>query len=124
MPALLDWGVRAFDGPAVMVDHHVPEALADMDQVVLSGHGEVPETTTAALVRRVCPDQPAWLAAVGAVGDLGDAGFALPECAGAPKTAVRRIVPLVNAPRRGPSLDGVRTALALLVEQDDPKELL
>src|SRR4051794_25129163 len=52
-PALLDWGVRAFAGPAVMVDHHVPEAVAGPGQVVLSGHGEVPETTTAALLRRV-----------------------------------------------------------------------
>jgi single-stranded-DNA-specific exonuclease len=33
-------------------------------------------------------------------------------------------VPLVNAPRRGPGLDGVRTALALLVEHDDPKAVL
>jgi single-stranded-DNA-specific exonuclease len=123
-PALLDWGVRAYAGPAVMVDHHVPEAEPRADQTVLSGHGELPETTTAALVRRVCGDQPAWLAAVGAVGDLGDAGFALPECQGAPKTLVRRLVPLINAPRRGPRLEGVRTALALLVEHDDPKRLV
>src|SRR5215218_7384026 len=25
-PALLDWGVRALDRPALVVDHHVPEA--------------------------------------------------------------------------------------------------
>jgi single-stranded-DNA-specific exonuclease len=31
---------------------------------------------------------------------------------------------LINAPRRGPGLDGVRTALALLVEHSDPKALL
>jgi single-stranded-DNA-specific exonuclease len=91
---------------------------------VLSGHGERPEVSTAVLMRRVLPEQPAWLAAVGAVGDLGDRAFALPECAGAPKTAVRKLVPLVNAPRRGPGLDGVRTALALLVEHEDPKAVL
>ena len=63
---------------------------------------------------------PCALAAVGAVGDLGDAGWALPDCAGAgPKTAIKRLASLVNAPRRLP--DGpVRTALALLVEHDDP----
>ncbi|MBE2315955.1 hypothetical protein DVA67_008215 [Solirubrobacter sp. CPCC 204708] len=122
MPALLDWGVRAFAGPAVIVDHHAPEAEPTAEQVLLSGFGE--DTSTSALMRRVLPDQPAWLAAVGAVGDLGDKGFALPECAGAPKTAVRKLVPLVNAPRRGPGLDGVRTALALLVEHDDPKAAL
>ncbi len=123
-PALLDWGVRRLDGPALIVDHHAPEAEPGPGQVVLSGHGERPEVSTAALMRRVLPDQPAWLAAVGAVGDLGDRGFALPECEGAPKTAVRKLVPLVNAPRRGPGLDGVRTALALLVEHDDPKAVL
>src|SRR5918995_2515367 len=119
-PALLDWGVRSLEGPALIIDHHAPEAEPGPRQVVVSGYGTDPETTTAPLTRRVCPAQPAWLAAVGAVGDLGDRGFALPECAGAPRTAVRRLVPLVNAPRRGPDLRGVRTALALLVEHDDP----
>lgn len=121
-PALLDWGVRARRGPAVIVDHHAPEAEPAPDQPLLSGFGE--DTSTSALMRRVLPDQPGWLAAVGAVGDLGDKGFTLPECAGAPKTAVRKLVPLVNAPRRGPGLDGVRTALALLVDHEDPKALL
>ena len=123
-PALLDWGVRAFPGPVLMVDHHAPEAEPGPDQIVVSGHGEQPEVSTAVLMRRILPEQPAWLAAVGAVGDLGDAGLALPECAGAPKTAVRKLVPLVNAPRRGPGLDAVRTALALLVEHEDPKAAL
>ena len=123
-PALLDWGVRELDRPAVIVDHHAPEARPREDQVLVSGHGEHPETCTAALVRRLLPEQPAWLAAVGAVGDLGDRAFALPECAGAPKTAVRRLVPLVNAPRRGPDGQAVRTALALLCDHADPRELL
>ncbi len=113
--AVLDWGVRALDRPGLIVDHHAPEAEAAAGQVVLTGYGEQPETTTAALVRRLLPEGPPWLAAVGAFGDLGTAGLALPEAAGAPKGAVRRLVPLVNAPRRlrnGP----VREALALLVE--------
>ena len=122
--ALLDWGVRPFPRPAVMVDHHVPETEAPGEgTLVLSGHGEDPQTCTAALVRRLLPEQPAWLAAVGAVGDLGDAGFALPEASPAPKTAIRKLVPLLNAPRRLP--DGpIRTALALLVEHDDAKAAL
>lgn len=122
IPALLDWGMRARTGPAVVVDHHAPEAEPAPDQLLLSGFGE--DTSTSALMRRILPEQPAWLAAVGAVGDLGDKGFALPECAGAPKTAVRKLVPLINAPRRGPDLDGVRVALALLVEHDDAKAVL
>ena len=123
-PAILDWGVRELAGPALIVDHHAPEAEAGEGQVVISGHGEQPEVCTAVLMRRLLPEQPAWLAAVGGFGDLGDAAFALPECAGAPKTAVRRLVPLINAPRRGPGLDAVRTALGLLVDHDDPKAVL
>jgi single-stranded-DNA-specific exonuclease len=119
-PALLDSGMRSLEGPALIIDHHAPEAEPRARQVVLSGYGANPETTTAPLTRRLCPAQPAWLAAVGAVGDPGDRGFALPECAGAPRTAVRRLVPLINAARRGPDSGGVRTALALLVEHEDP----
>lgn len=124
MPVVLDWGVRALPRRALIVDHHVPEADPLPEQVVVSGHGARPETTTSALMRRICPEQPVWLAAIGAVGDLGDQGFALPECAGAPRTAIRRLVPLVNAPRRGPALEPVRTALALLVDHDDPNAAL
>lgn len=122
--AILDQGVRAFAHPVVVVDHHVPEAQLDAPgQLVLSGNGEEPETCTAALVRRVLPEQPAWLAALGAFGDLGTPGLALPEAAGAARTAVRKLTPLVNAPRRlrgGP----VAVALALLVEHDDPRDAL
>ncbi len=117
---VLDWGVRPFRRPGVIVDHHAPEWGPEREELlVVSGHGEHPETTTSALVRRLVPEAPAWLAAVGAVGDLGDDGFALPESAGAPRGAVRRLVPLVNAPRRlshGP----VREALALLCESESP----
>lgn len=121
--AILDWGVRELARPALLVDHHVPEAEAGPGQVVVTSHGEDRETPTGPLMRRIVPEAPAWLAAVGAAGDLGDRGLALPECAGAPRTAVRRLVPLVNAPRRLP--DGpVRTALALLVEHEDPRDAL
>ena len=121
--AILDWGVRPLDRPAVLVDHHAPEiALGDL--LVVSSYGEAPEVSTAPLMRRLFPEAPAWLAAIGAVGDLGDAGFALPESEGArPKTAIRKLVSLVNAPRRLP--DGpIRTALALLVDHDDPRAAL
>ena len=115
--------MRPLARPGLIVDHHVPEAEGRPDQIVFSGYGEERETTTAALMRRIVPGAPSWLAAVGAVGDLGDAGFALPECARALRGAVRRLVPLVNAPRHLP--DGpIRAALALLVESEDPRAAL
>ena len=121
--AVLDWGMRALDRPGLIVDHHAPEAAPRDDQVFVNGYGAVPEAPTAALMRRVVPEAPAWLACVGAVGDLGDEGFALQECAEARRTAVRRLTSLVNAPRRLP--DGpVRTALAVLVEADDARAAL
>ncbi len=121
--AVLDLGVRELSRPGVIVDHHVPETTDPGPGVlVLSSHGEDPEVPTAPLVRRVAGGDP-WLAAVGAYGDLGAAGLALPECDGAHRTGVRKLVPLINAPRR--LADGpVRTALALLVEHDSPQAAL
>ena len=120
--AILDWGVRPLTREALIVDHHAPEA--PLGPLTVSAYGEDPEVPTAPLMRRLVPDAPVWLAALGALGDIGDAAFALPECAGArPKTVLRKLTALVNAPRRLP--DGpVRTALALLVEHDDPAAAL
>lgn len=126
--AILDWGVRPLARPALLVDHHAPEdPAAATNPLVVSGYGRVPEISTAPLMRHLVPEAPPWLAAIGGIGDLGDAAFALPECAGVSlsgrKTAIRKLVALVNAPRRLP--DGpVRTALALLVEHDDPRHAL
>ncbi len=121
--AVLDWGVRELTRPGLLVDHHVPEAKPRADQVVLSGYGELPESSTAVLLRRLAPAEPAWLAAVGAYGDLGDRAWELSECQDVPRGLVRKLVPLVNAPRRLP--DGpVRDALALLVESESPKAAL
>ena len=135
--AILDQGVRRLARPAVFVDHHAPEADAGPGQIVVSGHGEEPTPSTSALMRRLLPEAPAWLAAAGAAGDYGDAGLKLPECrppAGEKlvKTHVKKLVALVNAPRRLPNdpadptrpHPSVRTALALLVEHADAKSAL
>src|ERR687886_494915 len=98
--AVLDWGVRELDRPALLVDHHAPEATPASNQLLVSGYGERPETATAALMRRIVPEAPAWLAALGAFGDLGDAAFELPECTGVSRRPIRRPPPLVKAPRR------------------------
>ena len=119
----LDQGIREGWPAGLIVDHHAPEADPREDQVLVTGYREDPQTSTSALMRRIVPEAPAWLAAVGAFGDLGRGGFALPECAGTPRTAVSKLVPLLNAPRRAP--DGpVRLALELLVEHDDPRDAL
>jgi single-stranded-DNA-specific exonuclease len=121
--AILDWGVRALDRPALVVDHQAPEAAPRDDQVFVNGYGAVPEPPTAVLMRRIVTDAPPWLAAVGAVSDLGEDGFDLPEADEARRDAVRRVASLVNAPRRVPG-GPVRSALALLVESDDPRAAL
>ncbi|HEV7753788.1 MAG TPA: hypothetical protein VGO71_19705 [Baekduia sp.] len=121
--ALLSWGVRELDRPAVMVDHHVPEVAPRADQVVVSSFGESPEVPTAALMRRVIPDAPAWLAAVGAVGDLGPAAFGLDGLRDVTQGPVRRLAGLVDSARRVPG-GPVGTALALLVEHDRPEAAL
>ena len=113
--AVLDWGVRPLARPGLFVDHHAHESASRNEQLVVSGYGERPETATAAPMRRVVPEAPAWLAAVGAFGDLGAPGLRLAGCSGAPREATRRLASLINAPRRLP--DGpVELALALLVE--------
>ncbi len=53
--AILDWGIRALDRPALLVDHVMPEVAPRDDQVFLSGYGELPVVPSAALLRRVHP---------------------------------------------------------------------
>src|SRR4051794_3207844 len=121
--AVLDWGVRPLDRPGLLVDHHAPEAAPRDDQVVVTSYGATPEPPTAALMRRIVPDSPAWLAAVGSMGDLGDEAFALPEAGERRRKAVRQLCSLVNAARRVP--DGpVRSALSVLVEAEDVRAAL
>ena len=128
-PAILDQGIRKLDRPALIVDHHAPEAKPTKEQIYIGGHGEPEGVSTSVLMRRIVPDAPPWLAAVGAAGDYGDAGLKRPECVGegdqrVVKTHVKKLVSLVNAPRRTPRIEPVRTALALLVESESPKAAL
>lgn len=121
--AILGWGVRALDRPGLFVDHHAPEAAPREDQVVVHSYGAVPGTPTAALMRRIVPDGPAWLAAVGSLAELGDEAFHLPEAPERRQESVRRLCSLVDAPRRvhdGP----VRTALAVLLDAEDARAAL
>ncbi len=125
--AVLDWGVRRVCRPALIVDHHAPEVEPTADQLLVSGYGDGSPVSTAILMKRIVPDAPGWLAAVGGFGDYGDAALKLPECQDLPrgfKSALKKLVPLINAPRRLPGTDGIRTALRLLIDHDDPRDAL
>jgi single-stranded-DNA-specific exonuclease len=120
---ILDWGVRTFRGVALFIDHHAPEAELADTQLQVSGYGITPEVSTSILTSRIVPGAGAWVAAVGAVGDLGDRAWSLPDLHGVAKTPIRQLVPLINAPRRLP--DGpIREALAILLENRDARSAL
>ncbi|WP_205479597.1 DHH family phosphoesterase [Sphingomonas arenae] len=135
-PALIatDLGVR--DGeiapgvPTVLIDHHVPTGVPG-EALVISGHGQVPEPTSALLAYWCARGAGAaedllWLAAIGLIGDMAeDAGFSELEEAQRRfgKTALRNAVSLINAPRRTASADAT-PALQLLLKCNSPKELL
>lgn len=126
--AALDQGVRHVNYPAVFVDHHAPEIPpADFQtdsRIVVSGFGE-PNVSTAILMARLFPEPAqAWLAAVGAAGDYGDAGLTQSECAGVVKSHIKKLVPLINAPRRVPGESAVRVALQLLIDHASAKAAL
>jgi single-stranded-DNA-specific exonuclease len=129
-----DLGVR--DGailegtPTIVIDHHVPTGTPG-EALVISGHHEVPEPTSALLAYWCAQgvgeaEDLLWLAAIGLIGDMAeDKGFA--EMAEAQKrfgkTALRSAVSLINAPRRASKADA-SPALALLLKCHSPKELL
>ncbi|HEY0148278.1 MAG TPA: phosphoesterase [Allosphingosinicella sp.] len=129
-----DLGVRqgalAEGVPTVVIDHHVPTGTPG-DALVISGHHQVPEPTSALLAFWCAQglgeaDDLLWLAAIGLVGDMAeDKGF--PEMAEAQqrygKTALRNAVSLINAPRRASKADAT-PSLALLLRCASPKELL
>lgn len=114
---LADWGVRPFGGPSELlyVDHHAePEPVSGT--VVMPRTGSDSSTSLLAWELLGRPADSAWLAALGAVGDLGRRAVTdgiAPRVASASKVA--RLASLVNAPGRlheGP----VDEAFALLRE--------
>ena len=121
--AILDWGVRPFPGPALFVDHHALEEDPGPEQIVISGYGADPEVSSSILTGRIVQDPARWVAAVGAVGDLGDRAWLLPDLGRITKTHVRKLVPLINAPRRLPQ-GPIREALAILLENSDARTAL
>ena len=129
-----DLGVRegeiAPGVPTVLIDHHVPTGTPGK-ALVISGHGQVPEPTSALLAYWCAlgvgaAEDLLWLAALGLIGDMAE-GAGFPELEAAQqrygKTALRSAVSLINAPRRTASADAT-PALKLLLKCNSPKELL
>jgi single-stranded-DNA-specific exonuclease len=112
--AILDWGIRSLDRPALVVDHAMPEAAPRDDQVFVSGFGETPIVPTSVLLARIARDAPAWLAQIGVVAEVGADGVA-PDA--------RQLAALAGAPRRVPG-GRVVTALELLTSHEHAAEAL
>jgi single-stranded-DNA-specific exonuclease len=108
--AILDWGMRSLDRPALIVDHGLPEVAPREEQVFLSGFGEVPPVPAAALMRRVDSEAPLWLAEIGIAADVG---------ADHVSNDARQLAALADAPHRVPG-GPVLTALELLTEHEEP----
>ncbi len=115
--------------PTIIVDHHVPTG-AGGDATIITGYGEVPIPTSSLLAYWCAsaltdPDPLLWLAALGLIGDMADAGF--PELSAARArygvTALKDATALINAPRRAAEGDAT-PALALLLKGDGPKSVL
>ena len=112
--AILDWGIRALDRPALIVDHAMPEVAPRDDQVFLSGYGEIPVVPTAALMRRVVPDAPLWLAEIGIAAEIGGEHVS---------HDARQLAGLADSPRRVPG-GPVAAALEVLTAHDEIVEAL
>jgi hypothetical protein len=112
--AILDWGIRSLDRPALIVDHAMPEVAPRDDQVFVSGFGETPIVPTSVLLARIAREAPPWLAELGVVAELGPDG-ASPEA--------RQLAALAGAPRRIPA-GRVMTALELLTGHEHAADAL
>jgi hypothetical protein len=112
--AILDWGIRPLDRPALMVDHEMPETAPRDDQVFVSGYGEIPVVPTAALMRRIVRDAPLWLAEIGIAAEIGAEHVS---------DDARQLAALVDAPRRVPGAS-VAEALVLLTAHEEAAEAL
>ncbi len=134
-----DLGVSAAgvlpDVPTLYVDHHQPTGEPAPPAVVVSGYGWEPVPTSAwlmwELLAEPCAEAGApiddllWVAAVGAMSDLGEkAPWERLPAVRKRFTAkwLKEAVALVNAARRASAFD-VSTPLAVLMAADDPRAL-
>lgn len=112
--------------PTLVVDHHNASAGVPPDAVVLNGWDREPVATSSVLAFLVAraPGEDAWLAALGAVADLGSAkAFAELIPGRSSETASRKVASLLNAARRAPD-PRPELALALLRRARDIKDVV
>ena len=110
---IADWGIRALaEGPdrPLFVDHHAEPEPVEGEIVHALGEGITTSVLAWELLGR--PTDGAWLAALGATGDLASSAVRRPELAGAgTKSGLQRLASLVTAPGRlrgGPVADARR----------------
>jgi hypothetical protein len=126
-PAIVaDWGVRPVSGPSALLyvdDHAGPEYVDGTVVTPRHGAGASTSMVTWKLLRR--PADGAWLAALGAVGDLGEDALRrrdVPRVDGSGE-AMAELASLVTAP--GQLHDGpVDQAFELLKESEDERAAL
>ena len=99
---IADWGIRALaEGPdrLLYVDHHAEPEPVEGEVVHALGEGITTSVLAWELLGR--PTDGAWLAALGATGDLASSALLRPELAGAgTKSGLQRLASLVTAPGR------------------------
>ncbi len=110
---IADWGIRALgQGPdhLLYVDHHAEPEPVGGEVVHALGEGITTSVLAWELLGR--PADGAWLAALGATGDLASRALLRPELAGAgTKSGLHRLSALVTAPGRlrgGPVAEAYR----------------
>lgn len=129
---VLDMGSRprplGIQVPALVIDHHDASAGVPSDALVVNGFDRPPVATTSVLTYAVCRGLPgadgsAWLAALGAVADLGSAaGFEAIVGVKASGAAWTKATSLLNAARRSPEPEP-EAALAVLRAATDVREI-
>lgn len=114
--------------PTLVIDHHDATGGVPPNAVVVNGFDRAPVAPSSVLAYVVCQDTPgietcAWLAALGAVADLGTAEpFEALTGVRARGGAWTKAVSLINAARRAPE-DDAEAALQVLAASTRPQDI-
>jgi single-stranded-DNA-specific exonuclease len=115
--------------PTLVVDHHSANGGVPDGVLLVNGYDREPIAPSSVLAHVICRDLPgnensAWLAALGAVADVGTAApFACLIGFQARGTAWSKAISLLNAARRAPE-DDAETALRVLQRAADVRDIV